>query len=185
MNFEHMIITLYFISLAIYGFTEIYLQRKYAKSNVEKQDSSFIFIVVPFYMSLYLTTFEYWLAKPLLHTGTLVAGFVLLYLGIIFRIVALLTLRQGFSRAIEAKADSKLVTSGVYKYVRHPLYSTVFIMAMSGSIIFSCTYCWLLVGITLWGLIFRIKKEEAFLIQQYSEYSEYSKRTKRIIPFIY
>jgi protein-S-isoprenylcysteine O-methyltransferase Ste14 len=185
MDFEHMIITIYFISLAVYGLTEIYLQRKYAEFNVEKQDRSFIFIVVPFYLSLYLTTLEYWLTKPELHIGTIIAGFALLYFGIILRIIALLTLSQGFSTAIEAKADSKLVTSGVYKYIRHPLYSTVFIMAMSGSIIFSSTYCWLIVGITCWGLLFRIRKEESFLNQQFPEYREYCKRTKRIIPFIY
>ncbi|MFT3752376.1 MAG: isoprenylcysteine carboxylmethyltransferase family protein [Paludibacter sp.] len=180
-----MIFAIYFISLAIYGFTEIYLQRKYSTFNVEKQDLSFIYILFPFYMSLYLTPLEYYLTKPALHIAPIITGFALLYVGIIFRIVALQTLRHGFSTAIEAKVEVKLVTTGVYKYVRHPLYSTVLIIAMPGSIIFSCTYCWLFVALTLAGILFRISKEEKFLVTHFEEYVEYSKRTKRIIPFIY
>ncbi len=180
-----MIFAIYFISLAIYGFNEIYLQRKYSKFSIEKIDLSFIYILFPFYMSLYLTPLEYYLLKPALHSASIITGFALLYMGIIFRIVALQTLRDGFSTAIESKKEVKLVTTGIYKYVRHPLYSTVLIIALSGSIIFSCTYCWVFVGLTLVGILFRIRKEEKFLIMQFEEYSEYIKRTKRIIPFIY
>lgn len=182
---ENLILMIYFILLAIYGFTEIILQRKYSKWNSEKMDSSFIFIVTPFYMSLYLAPLEYYLLRPELSMVTIIIGFAVLCFGTIFRIVSLLTLQHGFSITLEKKAEVKLVTTGAYKYIRHPLYSSVLIMAMSGVILFSTIYCWAFVIITLIGLLSRINKEEKFLLEIFPDYKQYSRKTKKMIPFVY
>lgn len=182
---EQLLIAAYLISLSVYGFIEIYLQRKYSKWNPEKQDNSFLFIVLPLYCSMYLSVLEFVLVKPTLNPGLISTGFVLLYVGIILRIVSLNSLKQSFSTAIEKKEEGKLVTTGMYTYVRHPLYATVLLMSIAGCLVFSTVFCWVFVLLTFLGINNRVKKEEAFLLVQFEDYQAYSKKTKKLIPFIY
>lgn len=83
------------------------------------------------------------------------------------------------------KDDGKLVTSGIYKLVRHPIYSGVIFLAIAYS-------CWQwslthLIGAVLLLLFFDIKarKEESWLRIKFSDYDVYQTRVKKLIPWIY
>ena len=77
----------------------------------------------------------------------------------------------------------QLVTHGPYRWVRHPLYSTGFIMAVCLTLITSLW--WLGVGMItpLAILLLRTSAEEARLIETFGdEYREYMQRTGRFLP---
>jgi protein-S-isoprenylcysteine O-methyltransferase Ste14 len=93
------------------------------------------------------------------------------------------TLGEHYSYALETKNEQKLVTSGPYSRVRHPLYSVhnlfnlgmVLLTANIPLIIFA------IIGVPLTYM--RMKDEERMMIEEFgSEYEEYRDRTGRIFP---
>lgn len=179
------VITIYLVVLAVYGFIEIFLQKKFLKKKSEKPDAGLLLILLPFYAALYLPIIEALLFNNSLNTATMVLGFMLFVFGFAFRVKGLMALKHNFSIAIECKDKSFLVTEGIYKNIRHPLYLSVVIMSISGCLIFSSIVCWAFYAIMLLGIYLRIEKEEAFLLQEFEDYTAYCKRSKKLIPFIY
>jgi protein-S-isoprenylcysteine O-methyltransferase Ste14 len=81
------------------------------------------------------------------------------------------------------RANHQLVTHGPYRWVRHPLYSTGFVLAVCLTLITSLW--WLAVGMVapLVILLLRTSQEEARLIEAFGdEYRAYMKRTGRFLP---
>lgn len=83
------------------------------------------------------------------------------------------------------KDDGKLVTSGIYGVVRHPIYSGVIFLALA----YSC-WQWSLaheIGALLLLLFFDIKarKEESWLRDKFADYDAYRSQVKKLIPWIY
>ena len=113
------------------------------------------------------------------------------YFGIIFNISGLIllvwvhkTLGQHWSMMLELGTEHKLVTTGPYAHVRHPMYTFFYILAISTTLI-SANLCVGLFGIIAWTLLYtvRVEDEEDMLIEQFGdEYEEYMERTGRLIP---
>jgi protein-S-isoprenylcysteine O-methyltransferase Ste14 len=83
------------------------------------------------------------------------------------------------------RTGGKLVTSGVYGWVRHPLYGGG-LMGLAGWAI-TCSHLPRLgVTLALWGVFeLKIRREERWLNEVYPEYSAYRKRVRKLIPFVY
>lgn len=84
------------------------------------------------------------------------------------------------------KADSKkMVTTGVYQYVRHPIYSGLTLATLGWSLFWgSFLSLGLSLALALW-LDFKAREEENWLLKKYPAYKGYSRRVKKLIPFIY
>ncbi|MDD3343381.1 MAG: isoprenylcysteine carboxylmethyltransferase family protein [Sulfurospirillaceae bacterium] len=85
----------------------------------------------------------------------------------------------------EIKENALLVTSGAYKYIRHPMYFSLLWM-MAGVLIASVniiTIGWY--GVLCVVLVLKAKKEEKLWSSQSPEYQSYMRRTKSIIPFVF
>jgi protein-S-isoprenylcysteine O-methyltransferase Ste14 len=96
-------------------------------------------------------------------------------------------LGHNFSPTLEIRAKHTLVTSGIYHYVRHPMYVSFWLMAVAQALLIQNWFVGLagFVGI---GILyfFRVKKEEKLMRDTFgSAYREYSKHTARLIPGIY
>jgi protein-S-isoprenylcysteine O-methyltransferase Ste14 len=80
--------------------------------------------------------------------------------------------------------EGRLVTSGPYRYVRHPIYAAVLYFIWPGIL----THLSLeTVALGLCGIVgvgMRMVVEEKLLRARYPEYGEYANRTKRLIPFL-
>jgi protein-S-isoprenylcysteine O-methyltransferase Ste14 len=180
-----MLIIIYFIALTIYGFAELAFQKWFSKKKSGKPDAGLLLIIGPFYAALYLAPLEYYLAKSETRLVTMIIGYSLFVIGALIRFIALANLKHNFSMAVECKDENLLVTNGMYKYVRHPLYAATILIASSGCLIFSSVFCWLFFLLLIYGIILRINKEEIFLNNQFSGYKEYSRKTRKLFPFIY
>lgn len=90
-----------------------------------------------------------------------------------------------FSIVPEVKPEASLVTRGPYRFLRHPMYSSL--LCASAALV-ADDFSWL--RIVLWVALavvlrFKIFREERLLENAFPPYSEYRRVTKRLIPFIY
>jgi protein-S-isoprenylcysteine O-methyltransferase Ste14 len=81
--------------------------------------------------------------------------------------------------------EGGVVTSGPYRFVRHPIYAAVLYFTWAG-VLSHLSIVNLVLGIcAVAGAGLRIAAEERLLLERYPEYKEYANRTKRIIPFLF
>jgi protein-S-isoprenylcysteine O-methyltransferase Ste14 len=81
--------------------------------------------------------------------------------------------------------EGKLITSGPYSVLRHPIYASVIYFCSASLISYPRLSALGGVVLIIAGLSLRIIYEEQELRKTYPEYEEYSLKTKRIIPFIF
>ena len=102
--------------------------------------------------------------------------------GSIFAVVVLTQLRESFSIMAEAR---QLVTTGVYRVVRHPLYLAEEIAAIGVVMQFFSLWTALILAVQICFQLRRMRNEEAILAEIFPEYLAYRQRTARILPGIY
>lgn len=109
----------------------------------------------------------------------LILGVILIILGIVFWISAVL-----ISKIDKEVENNNLVTTGIYAYVRHPIYAAFFYIAM-GLILISQNIILFILPVIFWAFltVAMIRTEEKWLIDRYGDdYIEYSKKVNRFIP---
>ncbi len=93
------------------------------------------------------------------------------------------------SRTIKVQKDQKVVDSGLYGIVRHPMYAITILLFLSMPLILGSIYSFFIFLIYPILIVFRIRNEEKVLEKElngYNGYIEYKKKVKyRIIPFIW
>ena len=90
------------------------------------------------------------------------------------------------SRTIEVSENQKVIDTGLYGIVRHPMYSATLVLFISMPLVLGSLFS--LIVFILYPLIIakRIISEEKFLEKELNGYIEYKKKVKyRLIPFIW
>ncbi len=80
--------------------------------------------------------------------------------------------------------EGELVTSGPYRYVRHPIYAAVLYFLWAGVLAHLSVESMGIGFLGIAGVAMRIYVEERLLRERYRGYEEYAHRTKRLIPFV-
>ena len=96
-----------------------------------------------------------------------------------------LDLGRNWSISLEIRSEHRLVRTGVYRLIRHPMYSSFFLLALAQLLLLPN---WLagasgLVGV---GLLyaFRIQQEERMMLERFgADYRDYMASTKRLVPW--
>jgi len=92
------------------------------------------------------------------------------------------------ARSFHAPADPTeggLVTTGPYRFIRHPIYAAICLFVWAGVAAHLSPVSVTLAGILTAGALLRLFCEEQLVVAQYPEYAEYARRTKRMIPFLF
>ncbi len=94
------------------------------------------------------------------------------------------TLGKNFSTYLHLRETHSLVTGGPYRWVRHPMYTSLFLFVLA--ILFASAN-WLIGPPLLIGLVVivvnRIDREEALMLERFDgEYRDYMQRTGRFFP---
>lgn len=113
------------------------------------------------------------------------AGIVLFSLGLAMSVTGRLQLGRNWSDLEDAQVLERhdLVTHGIYKYVRHPIYSGD-LMLLLGLELALNSWLVLLTIIPLVVVVQNVKREEAQLMGAFSGYARYTRQSKRFIPFV-
>ena len=115
-------------------------------------------------------------------TGLLLTGG-----GTLFRIWCIRTLGTSFTTTVRTQAQQRIVTSGAYRYIRHPSYLGAY-LAIVGSACFLHAYTALLLAgsLILVAYAYRMKFEEIALVEDFGDaYRDYQRTTKKLLPLIY
>lgn len=90
------------------------------------------------------------------------------------------------SRTIEVQENQKVIDTGLYGIVRHPMYSVTLLLFLSMPLVLGSVYSFLIFLAYPFIIAKRIKDEENFLEKELDGYVKYKQKVKyRLIPFIW
>lgn len=90
------------------------------------------------------------------------------------------------SRSIKVSDNQKIVDTGLYGIVRHPMYSATLLLFLTIPLILGSLYSFIIFLIYPFIICSRIIDEEKMLENDFPEYTQYKKKVKyRLIPFIW
>ena len=89
------------------------------------------------------------------------------------------------SRTVEVQDDQKVIDTGLYGIVRHPMYSSTLIMFLSMGLVLGSPVSFAILLLYIPIIAKRIRNEEAVLAQGLKGYDEYMKKVKyKVIPYV-
>ena len=115
-----------------------------------------------------------------------VAGSVIFVIGLTVAIVAQATLWRSYHSTLIVTEDQQLITRGIYRLARHPLYLGVLIAAIGIPVYASSLYGLLIMFVLIPLILNRIRIEERMLTEHFGDvYRKYRETTSKLIPFVH
>jgi len=85
----------------------------------------------------------------------------------------------------EWENTERLVTTGIYRYIRHPMYSSLLFLAWGAFLKSVSITTFVLTGVATLSLVAAAKAEEEENVTRFGQaYKVYMKRTRRFVPFV-
>ena len=108
-------------------------------------------------------------------------------MGITIRWMSINTLKNYFTANLTIQEDHKLITTGIYKNIRHPSYlGGLLCFAGFGIALDNYISLFFIFFVNLIVILMRIDFEEKILINEFgSEFEEYKQRTKKLLPLLF
>ena len=183
---------LFFITYAIWLFSEIWLSRSMKSDKNDVQDADkytlriiWITIAVCIFLSVRISfnldhlisgnySFQY-------------GGLFLIWIGIVSRMLVIRSLGRFFTVDVTIRQGHQLKTDGFFRFVRHPSYLAALVSFFGFGLSLNNWFSLGIIFVPVFiAFLVRIRVEEKVLIKEFgSEYLNYKKRTSRIIPFVY
>ena len=113
---------------------------------------------------------------------------VLLYyivvLGVVIILLTIVQLNKNLSPFPSPMPNSPLLTNGLFKYVRHPIYTGIILIAFSFALLKVSIFKLIIAFLLTLLFYFKSKYEESLLAEKFENYSIYMKNTGRFFPKI-
>ena len=130
----------------------------------------------------------FWLAGPMFRRNSVLAaiGVALTAMGIAFAVWARAYIGRNWSSAVTIKVGHRLVRTGPYAWVRHPIYTGI-LLGMLGTALVRRQPRGFIAFLLLWlAFLVKSRMEERFMRQAFgSEYEDYSHTTGALVPRIH
>lgn len=184
-------IALLFVPMFVVGIIMLYkspeLLKRRLNAKEEENEQKIVLLVsgIMFLAAFVLAGLNFrfgWFKLP--QTVILIASIIFLLSYIMYGEV----LRENMylSRTVEVSENQKVVDSGLYGIVRHPMYTSTIFLFLSMPLILDSIFSFVIMLIHPIIIIFRIKNEEKVLENELKGYEEYKEKVKyRIIPYIW
>jgi isoprenylcysteine carboxyl methyltransferase (ICMT) family protein YpbQ len=144
-----------------------------------------VLVIVGFYLLCRYQTDWGWLSERVLPDVpvVLLAGLALTALGMAIAIWARLSLGSNWSGMVTLKADHELVRTGLYRWIRHPIYTGILVGMIGSAMIRGYLRGWIGVGLVLLAFYLKARREESFLREEFGAgFDEHSKQTGMFFP---
>lgn len=162
------------------------LEKRMNTKEKETEQKQYVKLSMLFYLAAYIMPgfdFRYqWSDVPF---WLVITALVVMILGYSMFIVVMIQNRYA-SRVIEIQQEQKLIDTGLYSVVRHPMYTAAIILFLSSCLVLGSYYSLIPMLFLPFLLAFRIVNEEKVLKSGLPGYAEYIEKVKyRLIPFIW
>ena len=119
--------------------------------------------------------------KAILQSGGVAIGL----LACVIMVIAVINLGKNLTPLPCPKDDAELVQTGLYRFVRHPIYFGVLLAALAWLLIFP--HVSVSVYVVALFILFDVKarREEVWLVERFPAYKGYQARVHKLIPGIY
>ncbi|MDR3644458.1 MAG: isoprenylcysteine carboxylmethyltransferase family protein [Clostridia bacterium] len=178
----------------IWGICEFVIKKKMTASGKNADQKSYKVLYTITIFSLALGICIGWLLKfnPVkgLYSASMVfpvVGSVIILSGLMIRLCAIATLKRYFTVNVTIQENHKLITSGLYQYIRHPAYAGGILSFIGCGLCYGNPLSFVCISVPYFILILmRIKHEEIVLVNQFGkDYTELQSKTKKLIPYIF
>jgi methyltransferase len=176
---------LLFSFLEILG--EVWISARNSRSLLQKGAIEIAPLLLPIMALLYGIMYfgslaEYTLIPKDIPLGWVITFFILFLLAKILKFWAISSLGPLWTMRVLILPESNVITSGPYRWIKHPNYMAVLMEIAATTLLGKCFYTFALV-IALFSvtLVFRIRREEEAL-RQYTDYKRQMELRNRFIP---
>ncbi len=116
-----------------------------------------------------------------------IIGLALVIFGLMIMLISQVTLFRNYSGTVVIREDHQLITHGIYRFTRNPIYLGGIIAVVIGLPMFTASLYGFIAMLVLIPIILnRIRLEERLLTEEFQEaFQRYRETTKKLIPFIY
>jgi len=112
-------------------------------------------------------------------------SWVLILLSVVIGLKALFDMKiSNLNILPELKKEHNLVESGIYSFIRHPMYTSVMLFCLALALSRFDAISLGVFAILCIDLYFKSKKEESYLLDRFQSYKEYKSKTSRFLPFL-
>jgi len=119
------------------------------------------------------TMIAYWLGLVMLAAGIAIAVWARRYLG------------RNWSGTVTVKQDHKLVRSGPYRFVRHPIYTGLLLAILGTAVAIGEWRGLIAFALIIAGFLLKIRTEERFMSETFADaYARYRAEVPALVPFI-
>jgi protein-S-isoprenylcysteine O-methyltransferase len=121
-----------------------------------------------------------------MHPAIVYSGFALTLAGLGLALWARFYLGGNWSGQIELKRDHRLISTGPYGIMRHPIYAGFMLASLGTALVYGELHELLAFALILAAWSYKSRLEENFLVKQFgAEYEEYRKQVKGLVPFVW
>lgn len=157
-------------------------------SELGRQKYLLVAVVIPFFLFMLVAPYGdrrgFWVFGE--SDALRYAGLAIHIVGVVIRLVGLRTLDRQFSGYVTLQEDHKLVQTGIYGVIRHPLYLGGALAQIGLLLVFRS---WVVVPVVFLAALFlsyRIPQEERLLAEHFgAEFEAYRRHTWRLLPYLY
>ena len=143
---------------------------------------SYVFVLLQFSILAVLIFYPFKPNSSL--TAAVLAGKIIELTAIVGILLAAITIRSSLTILPQPKQNAALGTSGLYKYVRHPMYSLVILFAIGSTVEDLAPAKFFLTAVLVLVLYLKSRFEERLLIEKFSGYAKYAQQVPRFVPFL-
>lgn len=115
-----------------------------------------------------------------------ISGLVIIIVGGLIGLIAIImhnvTNKNLPNISPEPQQNSNLVTSGAYRYARHPIYTAVILVALGAAILHSHIFLFAMTALFYAFFTYKSMHEETLLQQIFPDYPAYKEKTGRFFP---
>lgn len=160
-----------------------HLNQRYVYFNLFLIYFTYLFLFIEFLFSIF----------PIINNVNIIKiiylfAYLLIIFGFISSLLAIRHLASNWTGIFlyRIKKNQKLVTTGIYKYLRHPIYSAVLLELTGYQLLVNSYLSLVFLPLIFFFFLRQIQLEEKLLIKKYGQkYLNYCRKTKSILPFIY
>ena len=181
-----LVVPMFFIIRYLYKNDPELLKRRLRMKERQKTQRLIQIVMGPFFLLAFIIPgFDYrwhWSTVPLI---VVIISEVLVLLSYLF--IGLVFKTNSYaSRIVEVEKGQKVITTGPYAIVRHPMYLGVLIMYVFSSLALGSYWALIPMSLIIPILFARIKEEEKELLQNLAGYKEYLTKTRyRLLPGVW